>query len=539
MSFRNRQPNGVTDAHDLYWGELASAFDPSGGTTPPTLMEYVQHTYGNPLHRWQEDFCKVCEYATEPLRDLAARNQHGMNRRVAIHAPPRVGKSIILSQRLPAWLLGIDPTLRIGIACYAIDKAGEFTATVRQCMRSQYHRDAFPNPSGWLREPAGALEFTTHARHAIADGQDAMTAISMTSGYTGKGFDLIIFDDPFKSMRDAESEVILRQTIKTFESDIMARLPAGVMMMVYHRYHADDLASVAIMRYGFENYRFAARSDGEDDDPTNKWEGREIGDPLSPLLPAEYLDEVQARTPDVYRAMFMGKPGRPAGVLINPVWFDDTMVKAPPIKQWYRIYDFALEAHAGADYTASCLCGKDDHGNFCIIEMTEDRIDAADHIAFMHWNALNDPPGTVIVIEDTVITAHLKRQIAEPDCILNPWIVTWVKIDKQESKVTRSAGLRAGAKYGRVRCRPSRVRHYPRGFVENDEGEVQYFDWFPLWLRRCQKFDGREGGVDDMVDAASFGWMTAMNETGGEQLEPALPVLPGTTEADRMALGIE
>jgi hypothetical protein len=56
------------------------------------------------------------------LQELATTT----GRRLLICAPPQFGKSVIVSQRFPAWLLGEKPTHRVKVACYNVTHATKF-----------------------------------------------------------------------------------------------------------------------------------------------------------------------------------------------------------------------------------------------------------------------------------------------------------------------------------------------------------------------------------------------------------------------------
>src|SRR3990167_8127964 len=72
------------------------------------LADFAEMSCNFKLHDWQRNhLCPILE-----------RCIHEKGLRIAVHGPPRFGKSFIVSQRLPAWLIGLDPTHRVGVACY-------------------------------------------------------------------------------------------------------------------------------------------------------------------------------------------------------------------------------------------------------------------------------------------------------------------------------------------------------------------------------------------------------------------------------------
>src|SRR5438067_1088306 len=84
-----------------------------------SLAYFVEATVAWKLDPWQQVLCnRLSRLATE-------RGQ-----RILVHAPPQIGKSILVSQRFPAWLLARRPTERIKLAAYNITHATRFARIV-------------------------------------------------------------------------------------------------------------------------------------------------------------------------------------------------------------------------------------------------------------------------------------------------------------------------------------------------------------------------------------------------------------------------
>ena len=102
--------------------------------TPPDLSDFVEQTVAFRLHDWQrQHLCPALE---------RLRTEKGV--RLLLHGPPQFGKSVITSQRLPAYLIGCDPTIRVGLACYNETHATGFGQVVRDLMASPEYRAIFP-----------------------------------------------------------------------------------------------------------------------------------------------------------------------------------------------------------------------------------------------------------------------------------------------------------------------------------------------------------------------------------------------------------
>lgn len=74
------------------------------------------------------------------LGEFAAGNV----RRLIITMPPQHGKSVGATTLLPAFLLGIDPDLRVAIASYSASLASKFNRRVQRIIESQEYAALFP-----------------------------------------------------------------------------------------------------------------------------------------------------------------------------------------------------------------------------------------------------------------------------------------------------------------------------------------------------------------------------------------------------------
>lgn len=143
-----------------------------------SLAAFVEATTNHKLDVWQHDLCA----RLEALADTKGR-------RILIHAAPQHGKSIIVSQRFPAWLLARNPTRRVKLACYNVTHATRFGRIVRDLMQSEEYIRLFPDPR--LRIPAitSAEEWSTAARLRERDSQPSFKALGLATGFVGQGSD--------------------------------------------------------------------------------------------------------------------------------------------------------------------------------------------------------------------------------------------------------------------------------------------------------------------------------------------------------------
>ena len=98
-----------------------------------------------------------------------------------------VHNSIIVSQRFPAYVLGVDPLHRIRLACYNVSKAIDFTKVNLEIMRQPEYIRLFPDPRARVPNVCAADDWSTLARAKEMDAQPSLKALGVASGYIGLG----------------------------------------------------------------------------------------------------------------------------------------------------------------------------------------------------------------------------------------------------------------------------------------------------------------------------------------------------------------
>jgi predicted phage terminase large subunit-like protein len=326
---------------------------------PPSLADFVEATVNFTLHDWQrEHLCPILE---------RCRTEKGL--RIAIHGPPQYGKSVIVGQRLPAWLIGTDPTHRVGLACYNETHATGFGQVVKDIILSPSFQEAFPGVA--VRKDAPAGRFMTAQRLARADAQPSFLAMGLLSGFTGKGVDTLIVDDPYASSDDAHSETINEKVWRWWSQTAGVRIPEeSNVIVMFHRYHEDDFAGRLLATGKFEYVRFPAIADADSEtDPT----GREPGELLSPMRSRTWLEEQEQADPKVFLGQFQGKPRPDEGAFFHREWFNQDHYDPPKLALWVRAWDLAFTAKETGDFTVGALVGVDEQGAFHIRDVVRFR----------------------------------------------------------------------------------------------------------------------------------------------------------------------
>lgn len=228
-----------------------------------------------------------------------------------IEAPPRHGKSVMISEYTPAWHSMRWPEKRIILAAYEAGFARTWGRKVRHILEEHGSRfgvsvqDDQSAASDWATNAGGGM-LTTGAGGPM----------------TGRGADLLIIDDPIKNAEEAMSEVIRDSLWEWWESTASTRIePDGKAVIIATRWHEDDLSG-RIIRHseeqgGMKVQVLTLRAMAEDDDILGRPEG-------GALWPQRYdeaaLEKLRkSRDPYWWLAMYQQRAGRPG----NAEWPDE------------------------------------------------------------------------------------------------------------------------------------------------------------------------------------------------------------------------
>jgi hypothetical protein len=260
-------------------------------TPPPSLHAFFNATSPWPLEDWQIRIADRLEKLTW---------QKGQ--RLLIHGPPQHGKSILVSNRFPAYALGVRPDLRIRLACYNMGHAVRFSKDVLSVMRGPDFQKMFPSPAVRVPTLCSAQEWSTPARSVFNDANPSFAAVGLGGGLIGMGGDLFIIDDPYKNPEEARSIKVNDNIWDWHNRALMTRINADTNIVVmFHRWQVDDYAGKLIEQGGWEYLRFAAIGDG-DEDPM----GRPVGQSLSVRYPTAALRKVEAQDPLSFQGLYQG-----------------------------------------------------------------------------------------------------------------------------------------------------------------------------------------------------------------------------------------
>lgn len=481
---RHLRPEERRQLHDLL------------GSEPPTLAEFCERTINIKLEPWQIQICNRLEQL---------RWQKGQ--RILLHGPPQHGKSIIVSQRLPAYMIGCNPLIRVALACYNQDHAIGFSKVSQQLIRSQEFKAIFPAEGLRIALPAQQNDWSVKARHDVLDAQPSFKALGLNTGFTGRGCDLLIIDDPYADAADAFSVATNNAMRQWWNATVLPRINEQTNVVVmFHRYHDQDFSQFLIEQGGWEFLRYPAIGDDSDEFPDAM--NRRDGELLSARYSIDFYRAIEERDPLTWHGQFQGLPRPLKGGYFQHEWFKDNddpaqspfIDELPSLETWVRAWDIATGAKKSNDYCVGALMGVKADGTLILADIkrfkaewaeTEDKIisiaaDDAEHFGRVYT-----------AIERKGVGDIAWRDLQQAKQFLN----SRTPLEGINIPANNDKKMRADAWQSKLR----------NGYFKMLRGP-----WNAAFISECLSFHGRPGGRDDQVDAVSLGTQFLADIRGGE-----------------------
>jgi predicted phage terminase large subunit-like protein len=286
--------------------------------------------------------------------------ERGEVKRLMLRLPPRHGKSELASKRFPAFCLGRNPTRQFISASATSDLAGDFGREVRNIVQSQEFARIFPRAK--LAEDSQAKgKWNTEAGGCYY-------AVGVGGAVIGRGGDIVIIDDPYSTMADAESETTRKHVWQWYTGTIYNRLqPGGAIVLINHRMHEDDLTGMLLAQQaaGGDEWTVVDMPALSDDNGNPD----ESGHALWPeAFPEEALHQIRRNTlPRYWSALYQQRPSPEDGEYFKREWFK-WYIDRPKHLRTYGASDYAVTADGG-DYTVHAVCGIDPDDNLYVLDV--------------------------------------------------------------------------------------------------------------------------------------------------------------------------
>lgn len=397
----------------------------------------------------------ICEY----LEALYRREIENL----AIFMPPQHGKSYHFSQRFPAYVLGASGGKSlVATTSYTIDIARKNSRSARTLVDDP----RYPFDIQMASDARAVDEWYTTAGGGVK-------AAGVGGSLTGFGANLIIVDDPFKGMAEANSEHMREDVWEWWQTTVSTRQRADTAkLLAQTRWHQDDLAGRIQNTKAAKRWTFLTlRSFAEDGDPL----GRSVGELLWPGGPPPLSVDDGEISSRGFAALYQQRPMPSEGLVFKADWFKNEYYNLPEATRTIVVVDGAWKEGIGSDRSALAHWGTNKKEHWPI-DVKAQRWEYPDLRRNLIEFCAYCKPGKVL-IEDaasgTALIADLKRETSLPVVGVKPI----------NSKIARVEAVTPFFEAGRV-------------LVPHDA------KWYPDWLSEHLDFPG--GAHDDQVDTTAM-----------------------------------
>nr|HAQ93629.1 hypothetical protein [Afipia sp.] len=309
--------------------------------------------------RWALEIAPYLEYLVCELTGISESRES----RLIINLPPRHLKSVLTSIVFVAWLLGRNPKLRIAVISHSQALALDLASKTFQLVGSDFYRKVFP---GFRLRDNGrkVMDFVTE------DGGGRYAA-SFETGVTGRGFDIIIIDDPI-SAHHTKSEKERTKINESFKNMISSRLDDpinGAMIVVGQRMHEDDLSGNLLQNGGWKHVclPLVAEEAASYALGNSTWHRKASEPLLVNRWPEAIINRKREEVGEsIFAAQYQQNPSAAVGELIRPgqiKHFDDL---PPDARQITLSWDTAVKTGSGNSYTVCLVIARDTRRHYVI-----------------------------------------------------------------------------------------------------------------------------------------------------------------------------
>lgn len=307
----------------------------------------------------------------------------GRIRKLMISMPPQHGKSVGASTLLPAYMLGLNPDLRIAIASYSASLANKFNRRVQRIIESDEYAALFPHtrikmggrPPQYVR---------TSDQVEIIDHRGGLISVGREGSLTGNRVDCFILDDLYKDALEANSPIIRENCWEWYTSVVRTRMHnSSSEIVVLTRWHEEDL--IGVLRSLEPCVDVKCWADVERA-PEGAWlclnleaikagescevDPRKAGEALWPEQQSIELLEMKRRLDPVrFEAMYQGRPSSRGGLLYGDGFVEYDTLPSDLVRRT----NYTDTADTGDDYLCSICYGVDTDGVVYVTDVVYSR----------------------------------------------------------------------------------------------------------------------------------------------------------------------
>ena len=295
-----------------------------------SMFDFVTYTKPNYTMGWFNQL--ICKKLDQFLKDV----EDGKTPILMIFAPPRSGKSELVSTRFPAFVMGKKPGWDIILSSYNQTQANKQSRFAKGVMREESYHDIFPDvhlPGSRFSDNVkkdSARDSIDEWETVHADGTPTGSkyiAAGVGGSITGSGFNIGIIDDPVKDYAEAASPTVQENNIDWYDSTFFTRRDPKIhgILIILTRWHPEDLAGKLLSKakeagvsYDVLSFPMVAEHDEHIELNGKNYLLRKEGEILFPeRMPPEYVEKAKMQSPLIWSALYQQSPTIKGGSLFR------------------------------------------------------------------------------------------------------------------------------------------------------------------------------------------------------------------------------
>lgn len=266
---------------------------------------------------------KILNFTKYTMQDYQANWHHevyaekidkfakGEIKKLMVFMPPQHGKSEISTRRLPAFLIGKNPNLRIGIAAYNSTIATKFNRDIQRIIDNEIYNKLFPETT---LDTTGRY-LRNSEEFEIPKYKGSVITVGVGGGLTSRAIDILIMDDLYKDAQSAWSQAVRTSVSDWYHTVARTRLHNdSQQLIVFTRWHEEDIAGELLAKEkDWEVIVFEAIKQNIN----AEYDKREIGQALwQEKHSLETLEGIRKDKPVVFDSLYQQNPTPKEGLVI-------------------------------------------------------------------------------------------------------------------------------------------------------------------------------------------------------------------------------
>jgi len=342
------------------------------------LLDFITYTKPDYEVNWHHKIiCDALDRFLDPHSGLD---------RLIIQAPPRSGKSEIVSRRFPAYALGKNPKQEMVLASYAAPLAQRMNRDVQRIMDDERYLNVFPDTklnSTNVAKTSRGTWIRTSDLFEVVDHGGSFRSTGVGGGLTGQGATIAIVDDPIKDWKEAMSPTVKDAVFEWYQSVLYTRLSKfGKVCVMNTRWAEDDLTGrlLEVAESDPEAEQWHVLSFPMIQEVTKYTHPEDPREPDELLWPERFPEKKVIATKKsagsrVWGALYQQRPAPDEGGLVERSWWQ--FYTHPPQLDWFDYisisWDFTFKDSKKSDYVVGQVWGRKG-ARFYLLDQVRDRM---------------------------------------------------------------------------------------------------------------------------------------------------------------------